>query len=74
MPDFLIEPMKGHSIRHPINGIKYVIHWAVKVFNHSANAWIFLQSFYTEQHAKNFVAALKKSIAKGDYSYLSLKL
>lgn len=73
MPTFRIEQMNGHSVRHPINGVKYVIHWVVQVFNYSANAWIHLKSFYSKRRAENYVRQLEKEIAGGDYSCLTLR-
>lgn len=73
MVRFRIKPIKGNSIKYAIDGAKYVTFWAVYVLNRITDNWIFLQAFYTEQRAQNFIQQLKKSIAKGDYSCLTLK-
>ena len=73
MPEFRIKPINGHTISGAYRNAKVVVHWVVQVFNHSIGSWIFLQSFYTEQRAKDYVEQLKKVIAEGDYSCLTLR-
>lgn len=73
MLKFRIKPENGRTIKGACRSAKNVIHWVVQAFNYSANAWVFLQAFYTEERAKNYIATLKKLIAEGDYSCLTLK-
>ena len=73
MPKFRIKPFNGHHIFGSNRNAKIVVHWAVYVINKLSNDWIFLKAFYTEKRAQDFIEALKESIAKGDYSCLTLK-
>ena len=71
MIKFKIKPFNGHNIN--AYGQYCVKFFAVFAFNFSANDWIFIKSFYSEQRAFNFIHDLKKQIAKGDFSCLTLK-
>ena len=71
MVKFKIKPFNGKNIT--LTGKHCVKFFAVFAFNFSANEWIFLKAFYSEQRAFNFINDLKKQIAKGDYSCLTLK-
>ena len=71
MVKFKIKPFNGHNIN--LYGQSCVKFFAVFAFNFSADDWIFLKAFYSEQRAVNFINDLKKQIAKGDFSCLSLK-
>ena len=71
MVKFKIKPFNGKNIT--LTGKHCVKYFAVFAFNVLADEWIFLKSFYSEFRAQDFINDLKKQIAKGDYSCLSLK-
>ena len=74
MVQFLIKPINGKTItKNRCDRHKHIIYWAVFFFSVMRDSWIFLKSFYTEDRAKNYVEQIKKQIAGGDYSCLTLK-
>lgn len=73
MVKFKIKPFNGKTISKPFGLHSHVKYFAVFALNVLADDWIFLKAFYSEQRAFNFINDLKKQIAKGDFSCLTLR-